>query len=447
MRNLKFNTPLIAATIFLLSSQSLFASAFQLDEEQKRATFGADFRYRIISEHDRKLSSDDANGERLWQRFRLRAWTSLQLTKATEFNLRIAAEPRYYDYPDVPADDGWVRDEFLFDDLNIALRDPLDIPVTAIIGRQQIHLADNWLVGEGTPLDGTRTAYFDALRTTWDIVDWRTSIDVMYIDNRKDSSAYLSPINDYNFDMSEQDERGGIIWASHEVLECRFIDTYFIYKKDHNPSYKDDGTKIGVDGEIYTVGLRGHGNATDALSFNAEIAPQFGHKNGTSLSAFAVNAWAQQLVSSEKKGSIRLGYEFLSGDSNIDRHYDKLWGREGIWSDLYTGGIDGFDGRELDSSNLHRPHIIGAVNLLKSVRAKGEYSLLFADKEVDLPDASKVDNGSMFRGHHVKASVEHKFNKHLKHYVTLQAMLPGNYYSDSRQETATWFRYGVELKF
>jgi hypothetical protein len=406
--------------------------------------FGADFRYRIIHENDRKLSSEDANGERLWQRFRLRAWTSIQLVPKAEFNLRLVTEPRHYDYPDLTSEDyeSWVRDEFLFDNLNITLRDSFNMPVTAIFGRQQIHLADNWLVGEGTPLDGTRTAYFDAIRTLWNFEDWRTTFDVMYIDNRRDSSAYLSPINDFSFDMIEQDERGGVVWLSHEMVERRFIDTYFIYKKDHNPG------KNGVEGETYTVGLRGHGNASDALSFNAEIAPQFGHKNGTSLSAYAINAWAQQRVSAEKKGSVRLGYEFLSGDSDIDRHFDKLWGREGIWSDLYTGGIDEFDGRILDSSNLHRPHILAAINPLESLRLKAEYSLLFAHKEVESPNKpTAIDNGSMFRGHHIKASIEHTFNKHLKHYVTAQAMVPGNYYSDDRSDTATWFRYGVELKW
>lgn len=447
MKNLKFKTALLAGTISMLLTQPLSASTFELEEDQKRITYGADFRYRIIHEHDRKISDADANGERTWQRFRLRAWTSLQMTRTAEFNLRIVAEPRYYTYPGKQEDNGWVRDEFLFDNVNLTLRDPFDIPVTAVIGRQQIQIADNWLVGEGTPLDGTRTAYFDAIRTTWNIEDWRTSIDVMYIDNRKDSSSVIAPINDYDFDMIEQDERGGIVWLSHEAAERNFIDTYFIYKLDHNPTYVG-ATKVGVAGETYTVGLRGHGQATDNLSYNAEIAPQFGHKNGSSLSAFAVNTWAEQRVSEAKNATIRLGYEYLSGDSNIDQHFDKLWGREGIWSDLYTGGVDGFDGRALDSSNLHRPHILAAINLLESVRAKGEYSLLFADKEVDLGgDTSKVDNGSMFRGHHVKASVEHKLNKHLKHYVTFQCMIPGDYYSDARQDTATWFRYGFELKF
>lgn len=428
--------------------QTAEANPFVLKEDQDRVKFGADFRYRIIHENDRKLQTDEPNGDRTWQRFRLRAWTSVQVLPSTELNLRLVSEPRYYKYQNLPDDayDTWVRDEFLLDNVNITIRDPYDVPVTAIIGRQQIAKADNWLIGEGTPLDGTRTAYFDAIRTIWDIEDWKTSFDVMYIENRKDSSSVITPINDFDFDMIEQDERGAVFWVSHEAVEKTFIDTYFIYKRDHNPTYVG-GNKVGVEGETYTFGLRGHGRATDNLSFNAEIAPQSGHKNGSSIGAFAVNTWAEQNLSTQKNASIRLGYEYLSGDSNIDKHFDKVWGREGIWSDLYTGGVDGFDGRALDSSNLHRPNILAAVNLLNPLRLKGEYSLLFADKEVDLADNSRVDNGSMFRGHHVKASLEHKFNDHLKHYVTFQCMVPGDYYSDARQDTATWYRYGVELKW
>ncbi len=445
---------LLTACIFSSALLPALASAEgEPVAEQKKdpiiKDLGADFRYRIINEDNRKLDSEEANGERLWQRFRLRAWTSIRVAPQAEVNLRMVVEPRYYNYPDLSSDDyeSWVRDEFLFDRVNLTLNDPFDIPLKAVIGRQSIQFAENWLVGEGTPLDGTRTAYFDALRTTWNLEDYRSRFDLIYIDNRKDSSAYITPINDISFDMIEQDERGAIAWLSHEVVEKRFLDTYFIYKKDHNPTYVK-GTKIGVAGETYTVGLRGHGNATDNLSFNAEIAPQFGHKNGTSLSAFAVNAWAQQAFCPEKKGSVRLGYEYLSGDSDIDQHFDKLWGREGIWSDLYTGGVDGFDGRPLDSSNLHRPHVKAVINPWNPVQVTAEYSLLFADKKVDNPNKpTAIDEDSMFRGHHLKGSVEHKINSHLKHYVTAQVMIPGNYYSDSRQDTATWVRYSVEVKW
>ena len=85
--------------------------------------------------------------------------------------------------------------------------------------------------------------------------------------------------------------------------------------------------------------------------------------------------------------------------------------------------------------------------VFEGIKAKVEYSLLFADEYVDSADPARIDNGSKFRGHHVKAAVEHQLADNIKHYVTMQAMVPGDYYSDSRADTATWFRYGVEIKF
>jgi hypothetical protein len=423
----------------------VMASVAEEQNETRIKDLGADFRYRVIQEDARKLDTHEPTNDRLWQRYRLRIWTSIRVQPNMDVNVRLITEPRYYN--DRSHGDRWVRNEILFDNLNLSLHNLFSEQLDMVIGRQQIQLADNWLVGEGTPLDGTRTAYFDAIRTTLNIEDWRTTVDFMWIENRRDSSNYIKPINDVDFDMSEQDESGGILWLSHEAVERRFIDLYFIYKKDSNPIHTDAGTQIGVKGETYTLGLRGHGNLTDTLTYNAEVAPQFGHKNDSSISAFAANNWIKKLISETKNASIQLGYEYLSGDSDIDKHFDKLWGREGIWSDLYTGGVDGFDGRPLDSSNLHRPYLKAVVNPFKPLRITAEYSLLFADKKVDLPTEERVDHDSMFRGHHVKASIEHKFNPHLKHYVTAQALIPGNYYSDTRQDTASWFRYGVELKW
>jgi hypothetical protein len=435
--NYRFIHPLCLA---LLCTGAIASMAAE-ESDSRIKELGADFRYRIIKEDSRKLDTDEDTNDRLWQRFRLRTWTSIELIPNAELNIRLVTEPRYYN--DRPHGDKWVRDEVLIDNLNLSLNNLFEDRLDVIIGRQQIQLADNWLVGEGTPLDGTRTAYFDALRTLWNMEEWNTSVDFMWIENRRNSAAYIKPIHDFDFDMIEQDESGSILYISHETQNKRFLDGYFIYKHDHNAGPLPDA----VEGETYTVGLRGHGNLTETLTYNAEVAPQFGHKNGKSISAFAANNWIQKQVSETKKASIRLGYEYLSGDDDIDKHFDKLWGREGIWSDLYTGGVDGFDGRPLDSSNLHRPYLKAMVNPFKPLRLAAEYSLLFADRKVVLPTAARVDADSMFRGHHLKASIEHQLNQHIKHYVTVQVLVPGNYYSSTRQDTASWFRYGVELKW
>ena len=40
------------------------------------------------------------------------------------------------------------------------------VPLDFKIGRQDLFLGNGWLVGDGTPLDGSRTFYFDAIRAT-----------------------------------------------------------------------------------------------------------------------------------------------------------------------------------------------------------------------------------------------------------------------------------------
>ena len=415
-----------------------FAGALSAAE---RVTFGGDFRMRILHEDARKLNDTEAGDDRLWQRYRARVWTSVAATERTQFNLRLVTEPRHYSHSD-PATD-WIREETLFDRFNVTFDTVFDWPLKLTVGRQGIEFADRWLVGEGTPEDGTRSDHFDAVRAQWTFEEQRMTADLIWIEQRRASDAWLPPIHHTDLDNRQQDERGIIAWLSKEMRDDRFLDSYFIYKKDHH----GDGTSDSVNGETYTFGLRAHGQFDDRLSYNADLAPQFGQKNGKDYSAFAANSWLQWNWPEAKQASVRLGYEYLSGDSDPDKSFDKLWGREGLWSDLYTGGVDGFDGRTLDSSNLHRPHVIAGFHPSKTLTAKAEYSLLFADETVEDVDSSRVDNGSKFRGHHVKASLEQQLAGNVKHYVTMQAMLPGSYYSDSREDTATWFRYGIEYTF
>ena len=411
------------------------------ENEDPRVRYGGDFRFRIIHEDKRKLSSEETGNDRLWQRYRARIWSSVDLASNIQFNMRLVTEPRHYSHSS-PKED-WIRKEILFDNFNLKFQNCFRLPLEVTAGRQQIEFADRWLVGEGTPDDGTRTAHFDAVRSRWEWEAQRATINLIWIENHRNSAAWLPPICDADLDNHPQDERGVIAWLSKEVSDGKFADSYFIYKKDFN----GEGTVDSVNGETYTFGMRAHGKTDGLLSYNAEIAPQFGYKNSKDYSAFAANTWLQWTQFDPRGVSFRLGYEYLSGDSDPDKSFDKLWGREGLWSDLYTGGIDGFDGRSLDSSNLHRPHCILEARPFEKIRAKVEYSLLFADKVVDGVGSKEVDDGSRFRGHHLKAALEHQWTDRTKHYVTMQIMLPGNYYSDSREDTATWFRYGVEIEF
>jgi len=172
---------------------------------------GGDFRFRqTYSEADR-LDRKARGHDQVFQRFRLRTWARIVAADDVDFNVGVAMEPRYYFRPD--RDEQYINDEVLIDRLNITWRNVADLPLTAVLGRQDIELGSGWLIQRGTPLDGSRTYFFDAARLTWRI-DERTTADLIYIENHANSSAWLHPINDADLDFEEQDARGAMAYLS-----------------------------------------------------------------------------------------------------------------------------------------------------------------------------------------------------------------------------------------
>ena len=69
----------------------------------------------------------------------------------------------------------------IIDNLNVQWKKPLDLPATLTVGRQDIFLGDGWLVGDGTPEDGSFTYFLDAARFTYNLEDQQTTIDAIGI--------------------------------------------------------------------------------------------------------------------------------------------------------------------------------------------------------------------------------------------------------------------------
>ena len=65
--------------------------------------------------------------------------------------------------------------EGIFDSLNVQWKNILQQPATLTVGRQDILLGDGWLVGEGTPYDGSWTAYLDSARLTYEMKEQHTT--------------------------------------------------------------------------------------------------------------------------------------------------------------------------------------------------------------------------------------------------------------------------------
>ena len=401
---------------------------------------GADARIRTIFDDNRGLDENAVGHDRFWHRWRARVWTKLKPAKDITFNIRLVAEPRYYCRPDSMAEQ-FIRQEVLFDNLNVKVSNLFGLPLSVKAGRQDMKLGNGWLVSDATPLDGTRTFFFDAVRLTAKLGE-KTTVDGIIIDNYPNSSKRIRPFDDQDVDMVEQDERGAILYASHRPDDDTRMDGYFIYKRDH-----DRARATGSEGEVYTFGALVEGKLNDNLKYSAELAPQFGHRNGKRLCAFATTNKLTYSFNDAMSNRVYVAYEYASGSKDSDQNFDKLWAREVKWSNIYNGPIDAIDGRTADSSNLHRAAIGWLFNPIKDVEVQGNYHLLFADDSPAGAGSGALSRNGHFRGQLITGQAKQKIDEHITHRVTLELFCPGNFYSNANNDPAVFGRYEIVLSW
>jgi hypothetical protein len=381
-----------------------------------------DFRFRFVYDNNaKKLDKKAAGHERMQTRFRIREQAKFKLTDDLDFNIRIVTEPRYIIQPRSEPKQ-WTYNEALFDLLNLTWRNAFDLPMTIVVGRQEIRLGSGWLISDGTPLDGGRTAFFDALRFTYDWADKNITADFILIDNHADSAKWFEPFNDRDIDLSEQDERGAILYLAQKTGKDSGRDLYFVYKQDRHRVINS-----GDEGEIYTIGTRFYGRLSEKWQYNMEFAPQFGRKNEKNFAAFAANNQLIYNFNDEKQNKIYLGHEYLSGNKDPDKYFDKVFGRIDTWSVLYQGTIDSIDGRAYDNSNMHRIYTNWVTNLTAKTELQAGYALLFADKNTIKAGTGGLSNTGKFRGQLARCQLKYKVSKNIEHSLEGELFFPGDF--------------------
>ncbi len=264
--------------------------------------WGADLRLReLYINNGVRLDKADPDHEIHRQRYRPRFWTTVSPHPIVDVNMRLIWEANGSCKPD--SYDDWDPGEVFFDIFNFAMKQPGGLPFTVTGGRQEIALGDRWLVFEGNPLDGSRSIFFDAVRWTTELEAIQTRIETIYLETDAEGEGWVGMLKSRDFSattglpgrryMTEQDERGAIVWIENRSLRRTEIDGYFIYK--HN----DRTLATGSDADIYTFGLRGVHDLDEHWQIRGDLAGQFGHRNDAGLCALGSNN--------------RLSYDFKAG--------------------------------------------------------------------------------------------------------------------------------------
>lgn len=409
--------------------------------------WGADERLRWEYYNNYKLNKEAPNHEANYLRSRTRLWTSFMPTKDVDINVRGTWEFRNYFEPEELTDTD--LSEMVFDSLNVQMRNFLTLPLTMTVGRQDItNLGTGWLVFDGTPLDSSRTVYFDAVRGTWDFKPAKTTLDAIYLNDAAAQDRWIEPLGDREKLVIEQDEQGVILWLANKSIARTELGAFFIYKQD-NPVAAN-----GEDGEIYSIGGRAAGQIDKNWRYRADVAPEFGHKFGEELAAFGADTQLAYFLNDRLNNNFRMTYEYLSGDdpeTKRNEGFDPLWGRWAQWSDLYANVIaTETTGRPAYWTNLQRVGPGWTINPLANAPDKMrmclDYYLLFANENTRAGHTGFSDDG-LFRGQLVTWLLEYKFNDHIKTFVQAEFFFPGNYYDDTMNDPAAFLRYEICFTF
>lgn len=425
--------------------------------------WGGDLRLRQVVIGNVGLNDASPIAERAFQRYRGRLWGRYAPSDAIAADARLIWEGRHYDQPEAadwpaPGFETWYSGGVLFDRLAVAFDDLGGLPLSLELGRQDLIFGHGWLVLEGTPLDGSRTIYFDAARATLELEPIDTVLDLVYIDQDADTGRFPRPLNGEIEDQSEQYETGVIAYARNRGLVPEAdLDGYFIYKHDR-PNRTPRGLRINNGapfpsptdaGDLYTLGLRADGEPMAQWQLRAEAAYQWGRLNERPLSAFGANARLSYAFDDARENRLHLDLEYLSGDDPDDRTdqaFDPLWGRWPQWSELmiYQWPLDS---RVAQATNLSRLNLGWAAQVHPSTLLTLDYHALFANQESTRSEAQRVNisGDGRFRGHLLTAWLKAELNQHLAGHLVAEYLDPGDFYAANRQDDAYFLRAELVL--
>jgi Alginate export len=437
-------------------------------------TWGADVRLR--NEYGNNLvtlNEGAARHEQDYFRFRERIWASVMPVTNLSVNARFSGEQREWMKPSLTGANGnrsGLEERYgILDNAYAKWSNIGGVPLSLSAGRQDVQFGEPlnwWLVGDGTPGDGSWTFFLDSIRAAFDAKELKTKVDVVYIYQNARPDAWIPTLGRSGdnmpaaYNLTEQNEQGVILYLSNKSVKNLQIDGYFIYKRDNQEFANGDNA------DIYTLGAKISGTPATNWAYSVEGAYQFGSKQDATVGAAYVNSTTDWRDISAYGGNAKLTYlfkdkldnqigfvcEYLSGDDpntkGTDEMFDILWGRWPRWSELYIYSYINETSRKIAQlNNIARFGPTWTCTPVKNTTFSAAYNAMFAP--VDTPTRQQnsalfTDSGN-FRGHYLQTVLKHKFNDHVSAHLWGEFVWMGNYYQ--QRDLMTFLRAEVLFTF
>ncbi|RKY35635.1 MAG: hypothetical protein DRP73_04540 [Candidatus Omnitrophota bacterium] len=326
--------------------------------------------------------------------------------------------------------------ELVFDNLYVDLKNIFDSPWSLRIGRQNIIYGEGFLFIDGTPLDGSRTIYYNAIKATLNLD--KLKIDFLGIINPR-QDEFLPVVNNRNKSLAEQKEEGFGYYAQYDPNTNWHWEQYYFYKKEDERSSPQ--TKLNTIGGRLVY-------KNSPWQIRSELAYQFGDYGSYDREGLGGYGFVDYTLQDVKfTPTVTVGGVYLSGDdpsTSDNESWDPLFSRWPYKSELYCyilsmeKSIAYWANMQLYKLGLNlKPTDKDSVDLA--------YMYLRANENT-YASKSAFSNDGKERGHILQIIWKHTFNKNLSGHIQIEYFHPGDYYVDTADD-ALFFRWQLLYKF
>jgi hypothetical protein len=401
-----------------------FLSAQDNQAVNKNPRLKISFWERIRQESSDNVASlnDSAADSSSYLRLRTSVIAQWLPNEKWEVNLRLTNENRYYLAPksDPKLKKNYSVNEVFFDQLNVKWKNPGDLPLTLTVGRQDLMLGEGFLIFDGGPLDGSRSAYFNGLRLDY-IMKNKNTLTFFYVRQPK-TDTLLPLINNVKQPMLEQEEQGIGFYFSGQVKKTA-LDAYF-FRKD---TFASNPLPAGA---IHVAGARFSHPFCAKLSLTAEGAVQLGklaEMQRTGLGGYFhldyKSTWRFPLPA-----QLTLGGIYLSGDDPKTKRYegwDPAFSRWPKWSDSFIYLL-AKESKVANWSNFTSLYGGVVFEPLEKVKLNLTWHHLLAPEKT--PPSTLLSGMGHSRGELLIVKITYDIGKNLAGRFIWESFSPGNFY-------------------
>lgn len=418
--------------------------------------FGAAFRLRQEL-WDNAFDLQDNKDPGDWNFFRLKSsvWAHFDYAKKFGLNAKLTNEARYYMQHPSAAQEDFHEDEIVFDNLYLTAKDFLGMPVDLAAGRMDFlfQYGDGFLIQDGTPDDGSRTFYFNAVKATVKF-NASNSVDLVALSNTK-YDDYLPSIHQSEKQrLNRSEETGFFAYFRSKITDNFTAEPYYIYKNEEEAAGKTGTAYTGKELDLHTVGARLVYTA-GPYQIRGEYAFQEGDYDDTNVDREGHGGYVfanRTFTNVAFKPKFEIGFVNLSGDdpnTTDDEAFNPLFSRWPWMSELYVFTMT--DERDIaywTNLQIYRAQLW--LNLTDKTKLDIAYNHLRADENTS---SASVVRDTIFshtdkdRGDLYQFKISHVLTKSIDTYLLIEYFEPGDFYKSTAQDDAIFGRWQVQLKF